>query len=45
MPNGINIPTPPTMTGDTQHQIMQIYNYLFRLAEQLQMILTGLENK
>lgn len=43
MPNSINIPTPPTFAGDADARFRQLHSYLFRLVEQLTMILSGLE--
>lgn len=43
MPNGINIPTPPRVFGSTEEKISQLETYLFRLSEQLMMILNSLE--
>lgn len=43
MPNSINIPSPPTFTGDSEARFQQLHSYLFRLVEQLTMILSGLE--
>lgn len=44
MPNSINIPSPPTFAGDANARFQQLHSYLFRLVEQLTMILSGLEN-
>lgn len=43
MPNGTNIPTPPTLSGSAEHMTGQLQSYLFKLAEQLMMILNGMD--
>lgn len=43
MPNSINIPTPPALTGTDTTKIQQLHTYIFRLAEQLAMILNSIE--
>lgn len=34
---------PPTPVGSTQEQLRQLYSYLYRLQEQLNALLNGLE--
>lgn len=43
MPNSINIPTPPALTGAADNKIGQLHTYLFRFAEQMAMILNSIE--
>lgn len=43
MPNSINIPTPPHLMGDPEAKLAQLHSYLFRLSEQLAMILNSIE--
>ncbi len=42
MPNGTNIPAPPALFGDALHRVEQLYTYLFKLSEQLAIILNGI---
>lgn len=44
MPNSINIPTPPGLTGTDSAKISQLHSYLFQFAEQMAMVLRSLEN-
>lgn len=41
----INILPPPTMQGDEQTQIMQVYRYLFKLSEQLNAVSATIDNQ
>lgn len=43
MPNSINIPTPPVLSGTDTAKIGQLHSYLFQLAEQMAMVLRSLE--
>ena len=43
MPNSINVPTPPMFSGDAENKIRQVHTYLYRLSEQLALILNGIE--
>lgn len=43
MPNSINIPTPPALTGTPDNKMQQLHTYLFRLAEQMALILNSIE--
>lgn len=43
MPNSINIPTPPVLTGTQEAKLSQLHTYMFRFAEQLAMILNSIE--
>ena len=36
------LPTPPKPKGNPEEYMQQIYNYLFRLKEQLQAIVNGI---
>ena len=42
MPNGTNIPTPPMLQGDALSRTSQLHNYLYKLSEQLMMILNSM---
>lgn len=44
MPNSINVPTPPMPAGDAENKIRQLHSYLFRLSEQLALILNSMES-
>ena len=35
MPNAINFNTPPRPTGEPEHQIGQMHNWLYQMVEQL----------
>lgn len=41
----LNIMPPPTLNGDEQAQITQVYRYLFRLSEQLNAVSATLDNQ
>lgn len=43
MPNSINIPTPPVLSGTENAKIGQIHSYLFQLAEQMAMVLRSMD--
>lgn len=43
MPNSINIPTPPVLSGTDTAKIGQLHSYLFQLAEQMAMVLRSLD--
>lgn len=43
MPNSINVPTPPMFSGDAENKIRQVHTYLYRLSEQLALILNSIE--
>lgn len=43
MPNSINIPTPPVLSGTDAAKIGQLHSYLFQMAEQIAMVLRSLE--
>lgn len=43
MPNSINIPTPPVLSGTDEARISQLHSYLFQLAEQIAMVLRSLD--
>lgn len=44
MPVGTNIPTPPQIYGEMAEQIAQLHTYLYRLSEQLDVMLSSLES-
>lgn len=43
MPNSINVPTPPMFSGDAENKIRQVHTYLYRLSEQLALILNSID--
>ncbi|MBP3410073.1 MAG: hypothetical protein J6M10_03660 [Clostridia bacterium] len=43
MPNSINIPTPPALSGTPDMRLEQLCSYLFRLSEQIAMVLRDME--
>lgn len=43
MPNSINIPTPPVLSGTDAAKIGQLHSYLFQMAEQIAMVLRSMD--
>ena len=43
MPNKINISMPPILTGDADQKIQSLYNWIFQLAEQLNVALNSID--